>query len=89
MFLGYGTSLADNSPPMWRVPYKPKNLKGHGYDRGHRIFDVKCHCGKVCTTLTSYYQHLQSKHPKRLRQMKKSGEWEQLEHDWPYAKVGT
>lgn len=87
MFLDYaGNSVYPGSmpiTPLWTVRYKPHNSKGKGFDRGHRIFDVECHCGKYCDTRLGYYQHLQSKHPKKLRQMKKSGEWEQLEYDWP------
>lgn len=33
-----------------------------------------------------YYQHLQSKHPKEFRRMKKSGDWARLEYDWPYER---
>lgn len=83
--LPFGGSLADNTP-MWIVKGKPPSEKGKGYDRGHRIADVTCHCGKFCDTRIGYYQHLQAKHPKRLRQMKKSGEWEQIEFDWPYDR---
>lgn len=63
-----------------------RHEKGNGYDRGYRTCDVKCHCGKLCTTRIGYYQHLQSKHSKELRRMKKSGEWERLEYDWPYDR---
>lgn len=87
MYLGYGTESASTNVPMWTVPYPKKSTKGKGYDRGHRIDDVLCHCGKLCTTRLAYYQHLQSKHPKELRRMKKFGDWEQLEHDWPHARV--
>lgn len=66
--------------------YHRNHSKGMGYDRGHRILDVKCHCGKLCITRDGYEQHLQIKHPKQLRQMKKSGDWEQLEYDWPYDR---
>jgi hypothetical protein len=90
VFLDYsGTSVypgSANNTPMWHVRYKPHNSKGKGYDRGHRISEVDCRCGKLCTTRLGYYQHLQAKHPKELRQMKKSGAWEQLEYDWPYDR---
>jgi hypothetical protein len=52
------------------------------YDRGHRILDVICHCGKYMTSYLAQYDHMVIKHPKELRQLKKSGEWDQIMYDW-------
>lgn len=39
-----------------------------------RILDAKCKCGKLCLSFIAWDQHLQMKHPKWRRQLRKSGE---------------
>lgn len=58
-------------------------MKSDAYDRGHRICEATCFCGKKLFTFIAFVQHTREKHPKRLRAMKKSGELDQLRFDWP------
>lgn len=39
-----------------------------------RIVDIKCQCGKLLQSFLAYDQHLQNKHPKQRRLLRKSGE---------------
>lgn len=47
-----------------------------GYDRGYRTSSVEC-CGKELLSRVAYEQHMKGKHPRRVRQMKKDGRWQQ------------
>ena len=51
-------------------------------DRGHRILDVKCFCGKVIKSYDGHVQHYKAKHPRILRRMKKNKTWIQVQYDW-------
>lgn len=64
----------DPEPPRYRKPL----------DTGKRVLDIRCFCGKLCdVSLEQYRQHVRAKHPKVHRQMKKAGQWAQLELEWP------
>lgn len=59
---------ARGTPTAWPV-----------YDRGHRIFEVTCFCGKRLLTWAAYRDHMTMKHPKVRRRMRKSGHWAQTQ----------
>jgi hypothetical protein len=56
--------------------------KADVYDRGCRILDVTCWCGKYLQSRIGYRDHLRAKHPRQWRRMKKAGEWAQIEIEW-------
>jgi len=57
-----------------------------GYDTGRRTLAVEC-CGKELLSQVAYEQHMKTKHPKRVREMKKSGKWQQdLIDGWSRVK---
>lgn len=72
-------SWADNHPVPY--PIEPPRYE-KPYHKGKATLDVKCFCGKLCTELLQYRQHVHAKHPKLHRRMKKTGEWKQLEIEW-------
>ncbi len=57
----------------------------HAYDRGVRIFDEMCFCGKYLASYEAHVQHFKAKHPKHYRAQKKSGYLAQLRFDWPIS----
>ncbi len=44
---------------------------------GRRILEVKCRCGKICTTFQSWDDHLKAKHPQLRKEMRKDGTLEE------------
>jgi hypothetical protein len=57
-----------------------------GHKRGHTILDVKCFCGKLLLEWQDYANHMRAKHPKMVRKLKKSGQWQQDKIDWKVRK---
>jgi len=58
-----------------------------GHKTGKTILDVFCiPCKKQLDTLDAYEKHMMAKHPRRVRQFKKSGRWQQDRIDWRETK---
>lgn len=58
-----------------------------GHKTGKTILDVLCFCGKFVTEWQDYANHMLAKHPKIVRQLKKSGQWDQDRIDWKVRNV--
>ena len=65
--------------------YKKDDYYGH--KTGRTILDVFCvPCKKLLETQDAYEKHMVAKHPRRVRQYKKSGRWQQDRIDWRESK---